>query len=157
MQERLKHVSWTRKKQIQREFEENFLKMKAAKDADPKQLIKSQFHQGKLSQFAANDLIRLYEVMDESESISKLKIKNLQRIQIFNEALDLRKRDKALKKKDFENYERKKQDKRFSWQQTTAATKPTNSQSTLKDFLLNQKKDKALDNMIGFKERTSAQ
>ena len=99
-----------------KEFEENFSKMKAAKDADPKQGIKHEFRTGKLSQFAANDLIRLYEVMEESESLSKLKIKNLQRIQNFNECLDLRRRDKVLKKKDFESYERKKQDKRFSWQ-----------------------------------------
>ena len=94
--------------------------------------------------------------MEESESLSKLKIKNLQRIQNFNECLNLRRRDKALKKKDFESYERKKMDKRFSWQKTEGAAKPANSQNTLKDFLLNQTKEKALDNMIGFKERTSA-
>ena len=48
--------------------------------------------------------------MEEAESLSKLKIKNLQRIQDFNESLDLQKRDKALRKRDFETYERKKQD-----------------------------------------------
>ena len=115
LEEQLKHVSWTRKKQMVKDFEENFSKMKAAKNADPKNVIKHEFRQGRLSQFAANDLIRLYEVMEETESLSKLKIKNLQRIQNFNECLDLRRRDKVLKKKDFESYERKK-DRKFSWQ-----------------------------------------
>lgn len=77
LEEKLKTVSWTRRKKMVKEFEENFLKMKAAKDADPKQVIKHEFRLGRLSQFAANDLIRLYEVMEESESLSKLKIKNL--------------------------------------------------------------------------------
>ena len=43
MIEQLKNVTWTKKKQIMREFESNFTKMKAAKDADPKQVIKSEY------------------------------------------------------------------------------------------------------------------
>ena len=112
---KLKNASWTAKKQIIKDFEKDFSKKKAAKNAEPKEVIKSEYRQGNLSSFAANDLMRLYEVMDEAESISQLKIKNLQRITLLNENLDLKKRDGPINKRDFESYERKKQDKRFSW------------------------------------------
>ena len=38
-------------------------------EMDPKVIIKNEYRKGKLSKFAANDLIRLYEVMGEAESI----------------------------------------------------------------------------------------
>lgn len=80
MEEKLKHVPWTKKKEMLEEMAMSFTKAKALKDADPKQLIKNEYRMGNLSAFAANDLIRMYEVMEETESVSKLKIRNLQRI-----------------------------------------------------------------------------
>lgn len=51
----------------------NFLEQekvsKVAVASDPKTMIKAEYRQGKISKFAAADLIRLYEVMDEAESI----------------------------------------------------------------------------------------
>lgn len=70
-------------------------------------MVKQAYREKKISAFAAQDLIRLFEVMDEMESAPKLKIQNRKRIHHFNEVFDLAKRDRTLKKKDFESYERK--------------------------------------------------
>ena len=59
-------------------------------------------------------MLRLYEIMEEAESLTKLEIFNRKRIKDINESLDLKKRHKLLKKRDFESYERKKLEK-FSW------------------------------------------
>ena len=55
--------------------------------------------------------------MDEAGDVTKLEIKNRKRLKDLssNLNLDTKKQHKALKKRDFESYERKKLE-RFSWQ-----------------------------------------
>ena len=62
-------MAWTKKKQIMKNFLEQEKVSKVAVASDPKTMIKAEYRQGKISKFAAADLIRLYEVMDEAESI----------------------------------------------------------------------------------------
>lgn len=98
-----------------KEFEDEQNAIKATKDADPKQKIKSEFRRGTLTAFAAQDLIRLYEVMDTANSAQQLENMNRKRLAHFSETLDLKRRgDKMLKKSDFETYERSKKEL-FPW------------------------------------------
>ena len=88
---------------------------KAQANIDPKVMVKNDYRNGKLSSFASQDLIRLYEVMEEQESLSKLKIFNRRRLTDIIETLDMSKKDKKLKKIDFESYERKKIIDMYPW------------------------------------------
>ena len=53
--------------------------------------------------------------MEEQESLSKLKIFNRRRLTDIIETLDMSKKDKKLKKIDFESYERKKIIDMYPW------------------------------------------
>ena len=75
------------------------------KEKDDKHNIKTQFKSGLLSAFTTQNLLRVYEVIEEQESIQKLHIHNRKRLHEINEALDMTNRKgKALRKKDFETY-----------------------------------------------------
>ena len=85
--------------------------------------VQREYKKGRLSSYAAQDLYRLYEVMEEAEkqtegdlrkAQSQLKIRNRKRIEYFNEVCNIEQRDTLFKKKEFESYERKKE-KKFSW------------------------------------------
>ena len=115
MEEKLKNTPWIKKKLIMKDFLANENKQKKQKDADPKTEVKNQYRDGKISAFAAQNLLRVYEVMDEHESISKLHIHNRKRWKEINESLDMSKREgKVFRKRDFETYQRKKTDL-FAW------------------------------------------
>ena len=114
-------------------------------------MVKDAYEKGDLSEFAAQDLTRLFQVMDESKSAAELKTANRKRIKHFNETLDLKKRDKTLSKKDFESYERKKLDF-YNWQRQPEKRE---NKELYKSFLA-KNIEKPVDNMIGFKERTPA-
>ena len=108
---------------------------KAEKDADPKSFVKGEYRAGKLSSFATQDLLRLYEVMESVGSMSELQVENRRRIKHFNESLDLTQRPKGklLNKSDFESYERKKLDPLFSWQMKPSTTDMTSLRDQLKN------------------------
>lgn len=105
---------------------------KQLKSVDPVQLVRMDYNRNKISDFVANDLIRIYEVMDESKgNVNKLEMKNRKRIQHFNEILNLKNREKPLQLSDFETYERKKR-RVFSWQQP-AQTSTASASAAPKD------------------------
>ena len=96
------------------QFDDDYKAAEKARTQDPLYLVRQAFKEGELSTFAAQDLLRLFEVMQSTETPSKLLVTNKQRMKHFNENLDLSKGDKVLRKRDFENYERKKIDQ-FEW------------------------------------------
>ena len=113
----LEGVPWTEKKRLIKQFRDHESELKAANEADPKTIVRGEYRRGTLTAFAANDLMRLYEVMEQAESATKLEAENRKRLAHFAQSLDLRHRGaKALQKKDFESYERKKRDQLFAWQ-----------------------------------------
>jgi len=89
--------------------------------------------------------------LEEAKQRNKLEMRNRRRIRELNNQLDLGRRDRQLTKKDFETYERKKLDL-FGWQRQSE--KAADVQSVKQ--MAHSQQEKALDNMLGFKERTPA-
>ena len=110
---KMESLSWTQKKQLMKEFKDADRQFKHQKEADPKHHVKLEYHRGKLSAFAAQDLLRLYEIMDESQTAIKLEIRNNSRLKLISKNLDLSRRENPLKMRECQLYEKKKKDKRF--------------------------------------------
>lgn len=80
MEDKLQNVPLSKKKQIMKQFKLDFLAKKKQTEENPIHIIKNEYHKGNLSAFAAQDLVRLYEVLNESKNVLKLKSANRRRI-----------------------------------------------------------------------------
>jgi hypothetical protein len=115
-----KNITLQRKKEIQKQIMALFYEqpLGGGKHVDTEGLIAAMLNNGKITQRVADDLYRLYDVLDEVSGIQELELLNRKRVMHFNKILSqYPKRGQAFHMNDFKLYEEPKLKVPTNWKE----------------------------------------